>query len=99
MPGVLANTIEFYQTLFSKVGRHVALGVVNLLTGRINHLRSMTIKTKNREIDGPAQMAKIVNAIRKGDGEAAYKAALEHVASACAVAESVLTASSRGRYT
>jgi DNA-binding GntR family transcriptional regulator len=90
MPGVLANTIEFYQTLFSKVGRQVAWGVVTLLTGRINHLRSMTIKTKNRNIEGPARMAKIIAAIKKGDGDAAYKAALEHVASACAAAETVL---------
>ncbi|CAN5202120.1 GntR family transcriptional regulator [soil metagenome] len=91
MPGVLANTVVFYHTLFSKVGRQVAWGVVNSLTVRINHLRSMTIKTKNRHVEGPAQMAKIVNAIRKGDGAAANKAALEHVASACAIAEAVLS--------
>lgn len=90
MPGVLANTIEFYQTLFSKVDRQVAWGVVSQLTGRINHLRSMTIKTKNRNVEGPAQMAKIVAAIKKGDGKAAYAAALDHVASACALAETVL---------
>jgi DNA-binding GntR family transcriptional regulator len=90
MPGVLANTILFYHTLFSKVGRQVAWGVVNLLTVRINYLRSMTITTKNRHIEGPAQMAKIVSAIRKGDGDAANKAALQHVASACAIAEAVL---------
>jgi DNA-binding GntR family transcriptional regulator len=37
-------------------------------------------------------MKKIVDAIRKGDGDAAYKAALDHVTSACAIAEAVLTA-------
>lgn len=92
MPGVLAHTSAFYQTLFSKVDRHVAWGVVNLLTVRINHLRSMTIKTKSRDIEGPAQMEKIVEAIRKGDGDAAYKAAHDHVKSACAIAEAVLSA-------
>ncbi|TWD51247.1 GntR family transcriptional regulator [Agrobacterium vitis] len=92
MPGVLTHTSSFYQTLFSKIDRHVAWGVVNLLTVRINHLRSMTIKTKSRGIDGPAQMAKIIEAIRQGDGDAAYRAALDHVASACAIAEAVLSA-------
>jgi DNA-binding GntR family transcriptional regulator len=38
--GVLSNTTAFYQTLFGKVDRHVASGVVNLLTVRMNHLRS-----------------------------------------------------------
>lgn len=51
MPGVLSHTSAFYHTLFTKVERHVAWGVVNLLTVRINHLRSMTIKTKNRNVD------------------------------------------------
>ncbi|RVJ99024.1 hypothetical protein CN169_00640 [Sinorhizobium meliloti] len=34
---------------------------------------------------------KIVDAIRRGDGEAAYKAALELVANASAIAEAVLS--------
>ncbi|HLP70209.1 MAG TPA: GntR family transcriptional regulator [Rhizobium sp.] len=92
MQGVLAHTTAFYQTLFSKVNRHVAWGIVNLLTVRINHLRSMTIKTRNRDTEGPQQMARIVDAIRRGDGEAAAKAALDHVTAARAVAETVLAA-------
>lgn len=91
MPGVLTNTTAFYQTMFSKIDRHIAWGVVNLLTVRINHLRSMTIKTRSRDVEGPAQMEKIVAAIRAGNGDAAYHAALDHVASACAIAESVLS--------
>ena len=90
--GVITHTTTFYQTLFSKVDRHVAWGVVNLLTARINHLRSMTISTPNRGTDGPAQMKKIIDAIRAGDGDGAYKAATDHVASACAIAERLLSA-------
>lgn len=92
MQRVLTHTSAFYQTLFSSVERTVAWGIVNLLTVRINHLRSMTIKTESRNIDGPAQMEKIIEAIRKGDGEAAYQAAMKHVASASAIAEIVLSA-------
>ncbi|WP_034855442.1 GntR family transcriptional regulator [Sinorhizobium sojae] len=92
MAGVLSQTNAFYQTLFTKVDRHVAWGVVNLLTVRINHLRSMTIKTENRNVEGPAQMQRIVDAIRRGDGDAAHKAALDHVARAAAIAEALLAA-------
>ncbi|WFU91972.1 GntR family transcriptional regulator (plasmid) [Rhizobium sp. CC1099] len=92
MPGVLSHTTAFYQTLFTMVDRHVAWGVVNLLTVRINHLRSMTIKTERRGIEGPAQMAQIVDAIRRGDGEGAQQAAMDHVAAASAIAEAVLSA-------
>jgi DNA-binding GntR family transcriptional regulator len=92
MPGVLTHTSSFYHTLFTMVERNVAWSVVNLLTVRINHLRSMTIKTENRSVDGPAQMTRIVEAIKRGDGEGAYKAAQDHVAAASAIAEAVLSA-------
>jgi DNA-binding GntR family transcriptional regulator len=92
MPGVLSNTSSFYHTLFTMVDRNVAWGVVNLLTVRINHLRSMTIKTSKRDVDGPLQMSRIVEAIKRGDGDGAYKAAIDHVASASAIAEAVLSA-------
>lgn len=92
LAGVLVHTTTFYKTLFTMVERTVAWGVVNLLTVRINHLRSMTIKTENRNINGPLQMARIVDAIKRGDGDGAQRAALDHVASASAIAEAVLSA-------
>jgi GntR family transcriptional regulator, trigonelline degradation regulator len=92
MPGVLAHTTAFYQTLFSRVNRTVAWGIVNSQTVRINHLRSMTIKTENRHVEGPAQMERIVEAIRKGDGDGAYQAAIDHVTRASAIAEQILSA-------
>ncbi|MGO8426188.1 GntR family transcriptional regulator, partial [Rhizobium ruizarguesonis] len=54
-------------------------------------LRPMTIKTERRGIEGPLQMSKIVDAIRRGDDEGAYRAAMAHVAAASAIAESVLS--------
>ncbi|MGO4852263.1 GntR family transcriptional regulator [Phaeovulum sp. W22_SRMD_FR3] len=83
---VLASTSEFYRVLFTKVNRHVAWDIVNMLTVRINHLRSMTIRTDNREVEGPAQMAAIIDAIRARDGLRAYRVATEHVASAAEIA-------------
>nr|CAD6628372.1 GntR family transcriptional regulator [Rhizobium sp. TCK] len=92
MAGVLKHTNGFYHTLFSKVGRTVAWGIVNSLTVRINHLRSMTIRTENRQIEGPAQMERILEAIRDGDAPRAYQAAIDHVSRAAAIAETVLKA-------
>lgn len=87
MAEVLTQTSAFYKELFGRVNRHVAWDIVNLLTVRINHLRSMTIQTENRSIEGPAQMARIIEAIRDGDGERAYEAARTHVEAAGAIAK------------
>jgi DNA-binding GntR family transcriptional regulator len=89
--GVLAGTTEFYRKLFEIVDRHVAWGIVNMLTVRINHLRSFTIKTDKRDIEGPEQMAQIVNAIRNHDGDGAHKAATRHVARAAQLADIILS--------
>ncbi|WP_018238300.1 GntR family transcriptional regulator [Ensifer sp. BR816] len=90
LPGVLGATTDFYRTLFENSGRHVAWGIVNSITARINHLRSMTIKTPDRDKQGPAQMQKIIDAIKAGDGAAAYEAANVHVKNAAAIAEALL---------
>lgn len=90
MAQVLAHTTGFYETLFTSIDRHVAWSVVKLMMVRINHLRSMTIKTERRSVEGPAQMQKIVDAIRVGDGAAAEHAAAEHVQRAASIAEAVL---------
>jgi GntR family transcriptional regulator, trigonelline degradation regulator len=90
MADVLSHTTEFYKTLFTSIERHIAWDVVKLMTVRINHLRSMTIKTEGRAVEGPAQMQKMVNAIRSGDGVAAEQAAIEHVRRASQIAQAVL---------
>lgn len=48
MADVLRETTRFYETLFTRIDRQVAWGVVRQMTVRINHLRSMTIKTDGR---------------------------------------------------
>jgi DNA-binding GntR family transcriptional regulator len=90
LPDVLTATGEFYRTLFEQSGRLVAWGIVKSITVRINHLRSMTIKTAGRDKEGPEQMQRIIDAIRAGDGEAAYRAANSHVGSASAIAQELL---------
>lgn len=91
MAGVLTHTTAFYQALFNKVNRHVAWGIVSLLTSRINHLRSMTIQTADRNINGPQQMARIIAAIENHDGDGAEQAARQHVKAASTIAETLLS--------
>lgn len=90
MATVLEATSDFYRTLFAAAGKDIAWGIVNSLTVRINHLRSMTIKTRGRNVEGPAQMQRMLEAIRAGKGDEANTAALQHVQSASAIAQRLL---------
>ncbi|MCO6049232.1 GntR family transcriptional regulator [Mesorhizobium sp. RP14(2022)] len=90
MRQVLAETIEFYRTMFAAAECDVAWNIVSSLTARINHLRSMTINTKRRDIEGPTQMGRIVEAIRLGNRAEAAQAAAIHVANASQIAQALL---------
>lgn len=88
---VLAETTEFYRTLFAEAECEVAWTIVSSLTARINHLRSMTIKTERRDVEGPEQMDRIVAAIRDHDHARAAEAAAKHVANASRIAQALLS--------
>ena len=88
---VLDATTQFYGQLFEGAGQDVAWDIVKSLTARINRLRSMTIRTPGRQQDGPRQMQIVVDAIKAGDGDAAFRAAQEHVAIASRIARSLLS--------
>ena len=88
--GVLSETNEFYRILFEAGGKAVAWTIVRSLNARINHLRAMTIATKGRAKDGVAEMKRIVDAIRRGDGDKAHQACIDHVGRAAKIAQDVL---------
>lgn len=88
---VLAETTEFYRCLFAEAECDVAWSIVSSLTVRINHLRSMTIKTARRDVEGPDQMSRIAAAIRQRDRDAAATAAATHVANASRIAQGLLS--------
>ena len=91
MDQVLEATTQYYRRLFEAAGQDVAWGIVKSLTARINRLRSMTIRTPGRREDGPRQMQIVVDAIKAGDGDAAFRAAQEHVAIASRIARSLIS--------
>lgn len=92
LPGVLAATRDFYRLLFEGSERDIAWGIVCSLNARITHLRAMTIATPGRDRTGPDRMARIVAAIRAGDGDAAAQACIDHVGDASAIARALLEA-------
>lgn len=87
---VVTAATDFYEALFDGAGKTVAWTIVCSLNSRINHLRALTIATPGRDKEGPAQMAKIINAIRQRNGDAAFQACLEHIVSASGIAHSIL---------
>lgn len=92
MRAVLLETTGFYRALFEGAGNEIAWGIVNSLTARINHLRSLTITTENRDVEGPEQMDRVIAAIRRGDRAAASAAAATHMANASALIQAILAA-------
>ena len=91
--GVLEASTRFYETMFKAGGKSVSWEMVQRLNGRISRLRAMTIASSGRNKSGPAQMRKIVEAIRARDPEAAHRACLEHVQRASTIAQDLLKAS------
>jgi DNA-binding GntR family transcriptional regulator len=90
---VLRATTDFYELFFTCANKLVAWHVVQLLNGRINHLRAMTIATPGRDRAAISEMRRILNAIERKDGDAAYAASVDHVNSVAELAQRVLAQS------
>jgi DNA-binding GntR family transcriptional regulator len=86
---VLAATTAFYETLFLSGGKTVAWTIVQSLNARISHLRVATLGSPGRGSTGPAEMRRIVEAVRARDADAAEAACLEHVAQAARIASAL----------
>jgi GntR family transcriptional regulator, trigonelline degradation regulator len=91
---VLEATTHFYEIIFRTGGKMVSWEMVQRLNGRISRLRAMTIASHQRNETGPAQMRRIVEAIRRHDPEGAAKTCREHVEQAAAIAVTLLKTSS-----
>lgn len=83
---VLTATTAFYETLFLSAGKTVAWTIVQSLNARISHLRMATLGSAGRGSTGPAEMRRIVDAIRARDPAGAEAACLDHVDRAARIA-------------
>ncbi|QGZ65713.1 GntR family transcriptional regulator [Paraburkholderia acidisoli] len=79
LPTVLAFTERFYEALFEGAQRTVSLAVVKTLNARINRLRALTIATPGRSAESNREMNKMLDAIERRDGDAAFAASIAHI--------------------
>ncbi|MGE0211970.1 MAG: GntR family transcriptional regulator [Parvibaculaceae bacterium] len=82
----LEETTNFYETMFLTGGKSVAWEIERNLNARINALRALTMTATGRSHTGPAEMRRIVDAIRDKDPDAAEAASRRHVEQALAIA-------------
>jgi DNA-binding GntR family transcriptional regulator len=83
-------TSDFYETLFLCGGKKVAWLIVQSLYARIAYLRGITIKNPGRTTTGPAEMQRIVDAVKSRNEKAAERACVEHVRHAAEIAFNAL---------
>lgn len=76
---VRERTGAFYEALFRQAGMDMAWQVVQSLNARINRLRTMTISSTGRQGEAAAEMALIIDALKRHDPDAAQQASEAHV--------------------
>lgn len=87
-----AATTAFYRVIFTAAGHDIAWEIVQRLNGRISRLRALTLASSDRQLSGPAHMARIAAAIAAGDPEAAATAVRAHLDDAAEIARRLLEA-------
>jgi DNA-binding GntR family transcriptional regulator len=87
-----AATTAFYRVIFTAAGHDIAWEIVQRLNGRISRLRALTLASSDRQLSGPAHMARIAAAIAAGDPEAAASAVRAHLDDAAEIARRLLEA-------
>lgn len=96
LASVLEYTERFYETLFEAAQRTVSLGVVKTLNARINRLRALTIAMPGRSAEANREMNKMLDAIERRDGDAAFAASIAHIRRTAELALSALAQRSAG---
>jgi GntR family transcriptional regulator, trigonelline degradation regulator len=90
LPGVLAYTERFYDALFEGAHKTVSLAVVKTLNARINRLRALTIAMPGRSGESNREMNKMLDAIERRDGDAAFAASIAHIQRTSELAQTAL---------
>jgi DNA-binding GntR family transcriptional regulator len=81
---------RFYDALFAGSGNDALVETLRRLHGRISLLRATTLAHPGRRARSIVEIRKILRAIERHEGEAAWKAAKEHVESAARVGLALL---------
>lgn len=87
---LIAAKNTFYQELMAACRNTVLLEQLRQLHARISLLRSLSLSHPGRAKQSLVEIDKLVGAIENGDGAAAWKATVDHVEAAGAIAVSLL---------
>jgi DNA-binding GntR family transcriptional regulator len=88
---IVAAKDVFYGVLYSGCGNEVAFQMLTILNTRISLLRRVSLSVPGRSEKSFKEVRRLVAAIRKRDGAAAWSAASAHVQKAAEAALSKLT--------
>lgn len=83
---------EVYAVIIEGAGSEVLTELLRQLQSRIGMLRLMTLSSADRLPATRREVAAMMKAIERNDGEAAFAACVEHVQSASRVAQRIVTA-------
>jgi DNA-binding GntR family transcriptional regulator len=83
---ILSAKDLFYGVLYSGCGNAVAPQMLTILNARINLLRRVSLSAPGRLEKSLREMRRLMAAVRKRDGDAAWLAASEHVRNAAEAA-------------
>jgi GntR family transcriptional regulator, trigonelline degradation regulator len=83
---ILSAKDVFYGALYSGCGNAVAPQMLTILNARINLLRRVSLSAPDRFEKSLREMRRLMEAIRKRDGDAAWSAASDHVQNAAEAA-------------
>jgi GntR family transcriptional regulator, trigonelline degradation regulator len=90
LSAVLEATTAFYETMFLSGRKTIAWTFVQSLNARITTLRAFTISSGGRNLQGPVEMRRILDALKRRDAAAAETACLDHVRTAGKIALDLL---------
>ncbi|TAM58069.1 GntR family transcriptional regulator [bacterium] len=86
----LSAKTHFYAILMDGSGNEILMGQLKAIQGRITLLRATSLSSPGRSQKTLKELERIMAAIDARDGNAAWKACLDHVRSAAAVAKHIL---------
>lgn len=93
---LIAAKAAFYEVLFDRCGNRIAHRIHTQLNNRVSQLRATSMSQQGRVQHTLAEMTRIVDAIERRDGPAAWDATVEHINRAAEAAMRVLRRQSEG---
>ena len=83
---ILGEKATFYDALFAGSGNRLLPQILRTINVRVTALRRVSLGAPQRMARSAAEMRRLMRALKRRDGEAAYRACLDHVQHAATAA-------------